>query len=81
MEIKNLTEPNIQELQAKVDKLRKQNPDIISRTFSCSLPGSDHQQLLDRINDIENKIDALTRKIDLIFGGAVLIDGQFKIIK
>lgn len=61
-EQRNLTEENVEGLTALLDKMREpQQPDGIS---------SEHRILLE-------KLEAIERKLDMIFGSNVLINGKF----
>lgn len=53
------------------------NSHDIFRTVLNTPEGISNKDLLDKIVKVEEKIDALDRKLDLIFGGNVLIKGRF----
>lgn len=73
MQIENLNDKDVEKLQDFVNVLKESNRAITSRVYpmveEAPYKGS-HQNLIDRI-------DALEKKIDFIFGGCVLIDGKF----
>ena len=70
MQIDNATEHDIKEIQSKLTELVDENPILESRVYSM-----DEQPTNAKIFE---KLEAIERKLDLIFGGHVLIDGQFK---
>lgn len=35
------------------------------------------EQILDRLDDLEDKVDLLLRRLELIFGDQVLVNGRF----
>ena len=69
MEAKNLTAENVEGLDTKMKELFKENPDL-----QWKFHDQNGIENLDksRLDKIEEKIDQLNNKIDLIFGGAVL---------
>lgn len=81
MEIRNLREPDVEALQEKVRELQRENPDIRSRLFGIPEEDHNHVEILEKLNRLEDKLDALTRKIELIFGDSVLINGRFESIQ
>ena len=75
-EQQNLTEENVEELKAKLDMMKKDNPDLRYRFYqqaerAAADAGDPHKEILDRI-------DALERLVKTIFDGHVLIDGRFQ---
>jgi hypothetical protein len=76
MEIKNLTEENVDTLQDVVDKIRKENPNVTSRVFEMKEKKPDEVAKVS-IMDLMEAIEQLDRKLDHIFGGHVLLNGEF----
>lgn len=81
MEITNLTHDNVAELTKKLDEMREENPDIKHHVFDMG----EIKETLEKgktengmLEDILDKVKGVDRKLDMIFGGHVLIDGQFK---
>lgn len=76
--LENLTEQNVTELLKVFELMKLGNPDLQYNFYNqdekCE---SDAPDLQSRITMLEEKINRLTRKIDLIFGKAVLINGRF----
>ena len=77
-EQRNLTEENVEELRAALNKMKITNPDL-EYSFSP-------QQEMEKVSEdlsineqrILNKLEEIERKLDMIFGGHVLIDGKFQ---
>jgi len=79
MEIRNLDKPSVEFLNFIVKSMQEVNPIIKSRIFDEGeeLKASDSL----RLDIIEQKLNRLINKIDLIFGDAIFIDGRFKNLK
>ena len=76
--LENLTEQNVNELQKVFELMKLGNPDLQYSFYNQNEASeSDAPDLQSRITMLEEKINRLTRKIDLIFGKAVLINGRF----
>ena len=69
-EQRNLTEGNVEELEAHLKKMQEKNRDL-EYQFYRQDAGNPHKEILERIDDLE-------RLIKGIFDGYVLIDGQFQ---
>jgi hypothetical protein len=80
VQIENLNEKNVEEIEQAIKEMKEHNPDIISKTFSMDelLKGKAENEMLQEIAD---KVDAIGRKLDLIFGEHKLINGKFIVIK
>lgn len=80
MEIHNLTDENVTDLEEKLSEMQKGNPDIEHRVYQMNSlqetleKGKAENEMLQEISD---KLDTLNNKLDMIFGSAVLINGQF----
>lgn len=73
MEAKNLTQENVASLTRRLKKMTNDNPDLNYKFFEQE-DGIEQDSSIQRL---EQKIDALSAKLDLIFGDYVLIDGQW----
>ncbi len=76
MEIRNMTEQEASILQNVVQKMQEVSPRIACRTFN-----QDEEHKIsdkERLEALEQKVDKILSKLDLIFGNAVLVDGRFK---
>ena len=85
-QINNMTSENLQELESALNDMKKLNPDLIWNTYQQreKILGSTYSvndQILSKLNNIEEELTAIHNKIDLIFGGNVLINGKFQVIK
>lgn len=82
MQIENLNETDVTRLTEVVEELRKSNPAISYGTF---IMGQDPRQAPSptqlQLSQIQSDLDQLRAKIDQIFGGYVLIDGKWVLIK
>ena len=76
MEAKNLTPENVQSLSDQFNQMTHSNPDLDYK-FHKQEDGIEHDS---EIRRLEQKIDAINTKLDLIFGDSVLINGQFRSI-
>lgn len=78
-EQRNLTQENVDELKAHLEEMKKTNPDLEYRFFpQDDTPKPDDPSIKESLQEIRDDIDAIYRKLDLIFDGHVLMDGQFK---
>lgn len=73
-EQRNLTEDNVEELREHLERMKKDNPELEYRFFEQEKSDTDQVSM----DNIFHKIEALERKIDSIFDGHVLINGEFK---
>jgi len=80
MQIENLNKLDVATLELKLGELKKDNPDIIHRTFNMDAlkKGKQENEMLQEITD---KLDRLERKLDLIFGDHVLHGGTWIYVK
>ena len=78
-EQRNLTEENVEELKAKLEKMKFNNPDLDYRFYNQNSPVEKFNDEI--LKEVLEKMDALDRKLDLIFDGHVLMNGEFKKIK
>jgi len=74
-EQRNLTEENVAGLTKQLEKMQETNPDLEFRFFNQEDEPQEDQPSNKKILE---KLEALEWKIDHIFDGHVLIDGQFK---
>lgn len=72
MQIENLTDYDVNLLQRQVEELKRNNPEIKSKVYQM-----EDMDFSKRLTAIEENIAELNRKLDLIFGGHVLIKGRF----
>ena len=75
-EQRNLTEENVEELKAKLEQMQVNNPELEYRFFNQNSPVEKFNDKI--LKEISEKIESLDRKINLIFDGHVLMDGEFK---
>ena len=73
----NLTEENVDELKAHLEEMKKDNPELEYRFFPQDEKSADASDTITLVKELLNKVDALDRKLDLIFDGHVLMDGHF----
>jgi len=68
----NLTEENVEELEEKLREMQEKNSDLNFGFFEQKgkIESPSNREVIERI-------DKLERKIDLIFGNYVLIEGKF----
>ena len=79
-EIRNMTEENAEALRAELEEMKIDNPGLEYRMWE-----QNKKELLGKLSEekdeqpsnkaIFEKMEAIERKLDLIFGGHVLIDG------
>lgn len=72
-EQRNLTEENVDILKEQLEKMKTDNPDLEYRFFKQDVP-----KVSVDMSMILEKIEALDKKIDRIFGDYVLLDGKFQ---
>jgi len=77
-EQKNLTEKNVEALTEQLNKMKETNSDLEFRFFTQDGKESLEKEDQPSNKKIFEKLEALERKIDHIFDGHVLWDGQFK---
>ena len=75
-EQRNLTEENVEELKAKLEQMQVNNPELEYRFFNQNSPAEKFNDKI--LKEVLEKMESLERKIDLIFDGHVLMDGEFK---
>jgi len=76
MELRNLTEQNVEALKAQLEAMKVKNPALDYRFFD-----QDGVELLDSQpsnKQIFEKLESLERQLNLIFDGHVLINGSFQ---
>jgi len=85
-ELKNLTEDNVSDLRKFfADKIQSVNPDASLRftamadTFEKAYSGDSGCK--EDIEELKEKVSALSNKIDHIFGDSFLYDGKFISVK
>ena len=71
-EQRNLTEENVDEMKAHLEKMQEGNPDLEYRFFE---QGEDEQP---SNKEIFEKLEMIERRMSLIFADYVLIDGAFR---
>ena len=76
--IQNLTEKNVIDLRTSLETMHVGNPEL-NWTFQEQESGMTHTEVTNE--EIFEKLESLERKIDLIFGSAVLINGRFVNVK
>lgn len=83
MEIKNMTDQNVNEIAAVIEKMREDNPAIDAKVFTMedwekkNLINEKIDKTGEQLKLIAERFDALETKINHIFAGHVLIDGKF----
>ena len=75
-EQRNLTEENVEELKAKLEQMQVNNPELEYSFFNQNSPAEKFNDKI--LKEVLEKMESLERKIDLIFDGHVLMDGEFK---
>ena len=70
MQAENLTPFDVQELTAKCQELQKKNEELKFRFY-------DQETEMQRMEKVLKRVDAIEMLIKKIFGGSVLINGQF----
>jgi len=83
MNITNLTEPNVEEIEELIGDMQNENPDIAYEVFKMPSPEeilSKSKSEAELLKMILSKIESLERKFEHVFGGHVLIDGQWECI-
>lgn len=83
MEINNLDQKEVDILESIISQMQKVNPMITCKTF-IQVDGETGVEKVSTeglLIELINKIDELTRKIDLIFGNHIFLNGQFKYLK
>lgn len=85
-ELKNLTENNVTDLKRFfAEKVAPSNPEaslrflVMADTFENAYGGDSN--LKKDIKELKEKVEALSNKIDHIFGDSFLYDGKFMSIK
>lgn len=76
MEIRNLSDVNVEQIEGLIRELQQDNPAIRTRVFDQTKEQED--KLNQRLDDIEEKVDSLAAKIDHVFGDHFLLDGRFQ---
>ena len=74
MEIRNLSETDVPKIEGLVKELKKTNPAIQQRIFD---EVDEPNDVLRRLNELEDKIDTILTKLKFIFGDCYLLEGRF----
>ena len=74
MDIRNLEQPDVEELQRKVEELKKRNPDITARVYDMSNVASAPVTL----NDVWEKLCAIELRLSTAFNEHVLVNGIWR---
>jgi hypothetical protein len=77
-EQRNLTENNVEFLKEKLEKMKETNPDLEYRFWEQDKEQGETEDTISIVKEIREKLEALDRKVSLIFDGHVLINGEFK---
>jgi len=83
-EQRNLTEENVSELKKHLEEMSKTNPDLSYRFFRQQdenpIEPFEHETQDDQPSNMKifERLEAIERRLDLIFGGHVLIRGKFE---
>ena len=77
-EQKNLTDENVEELRAHLDKMKMGNPELTYSFYSQPRVELNPEYVVSSLDEIKDTLATLERKIDLIFDGHVLLNGVFK---
>lgn len=89
MEIRNLTEGNVAELVEKLGEMKEENPGIEHRIFNMDgseepFEALDIKEAVEKgktenemLEDILSAVKHIDRKLDMIFGGHVLVNRKF----
>lgn len=76
-EQRNLTEENVSELKDELDRMQKENPDLEYR-FTEQIERVLTKARWLTLDVVYDKLVELDNKLDRIFGGYVVINGQFQ---
>lgn len=76
-EQRNLTEENVTELKSKLDKMAETNPNLEYRFFRQGTEKGQFERLESDIMEIKESIEDITRLIQNIFDGHILLNGKF----
>ena len=78
-EQRNLTEENVDELREHLERMQKDNQDL-EYTFFKQNEGSnsDAEDIITIVEEIRENVNAIKRKLDLVFDDYILIDGIFR---
>ena len=76
-EQRNLTEDNVEELREKLMEMQKENPELEYRFFEQTEESEPQDEQL-TIKTLFGKLVEIEQKINHIFDGHVLINGEFK---
>ena len=93
MKIENLTPEDSKRVESVLSMLSAANPSLSWFTYPMmgdpigppvaptsvpeDLTGLDRNPTIKQLEELKEAVDALNRKIDLTFGGHVLVDGRF----
>ena len=80
-EQRNLTKENVNELTGHLEKMQQKNPDLEFNFFEQKAKEylqPDAEDTISVVKEIRERVVNLENKLDRIFGGCVLIDGEFK---
>lgn len=75
----NLTDENVNDLQEQMEEMQKLNPGLQWEFFNQSTKEPTEIEI--QLAKIQTDLLELKMKIDLIFGDAVLMNGQFRNFK
>ena len=75
--IRNMTEENVNQVDDFLNKLKVENPELKWKFFNHENESLDKNDLVQRIESLEQKIDSLKSFIENIFDSHVLIKGKF----
>ena len=74
MEIRYLGENDVLKVEGLIKELKRENPAIKQRIFDEKDQPDD---ILRRLDELEDKIDTILTKIKFIFGDCYLLEGRF----
>jgi hypothetical protein len=80
-EQRNLTEENVEDLKKQLERMKVDNHDLEynffeQKKFTETLASETNPYPSNK--DIMDKLESLEHKIDMIFDGHILLDGEFK---
>ncbi len=74
MDVRNLTEANIKDAESMFDKMKELNPDLRYKTYKQD---DQEKSLRIQVDELAEIVGKMELKLKHIFGGHVLINGQF----
>lgn len=74
MDVRNLNQPNADDLFKKLSEMQEKSPEIEFEQYNMEKDGKSTRQQLDELAEIVGKIES---KLEFIFGNNCLVNGKF----